>query len=291
MNIFLEKIIRKFCLYTWRFWEMLGLHVIPNHFYWPIQDSKKLRIYDFNTTFPLDGINLNLNEMKQLLNEFGSYRKEYETTHVESAYSSSGDGAILFAMTRIIKPNKIIEVGSGNSTDIMYQAQQLNLSEDRTENQLISIEPYPNQILRDLISTSNIQLIEQKVELVDNTLFSQLKSGDLLFIDSSHVVDVANDVHFLYLHILPQLPVGVYVHIHDIRFPYEYPKEWVLGTRKHWAEQYLLHMFLAFNDSFQIIFASNYMYENERKLMVENLYGLSDSDKGWPGSFWIKRVK
>jgi hypothetical protein len=50
-------------------------------------------------------------------------------------------------------------------------------------------------------------------------------------------------------------------------------------------------MFLAFNDSFEIIFASNYLCQAERKLMATNLYGLSETGDGWPGSFWIRRVK
>jgi predicted O-methyltransferase YrrM len=287
----LKKIIRKFCLYTWRFWEKLGVHVVPNHFYWPIQDSRKLEAYDFDSVFPLNGISMHMETMKKRLAAFGKYRSEYKNIHFECGYSSNGDGAILYSMLRELKPNIIIEVGSGYSTVVMHSAQQMNQKDDGVEKRIISIEPYPKPVLRDLVSNSNVTLIERRVEQVEESFFQQLSSGDVLFIDTSHVVDIANDVHFLYLRILPQVPVGVFVHIHDIRFPYEYPKEWVLKARKHWAEQYLLHMFLAFNDSFEIIFASNYLCQAERKLMATNLYGLSETGDGWPGSFWIRRVK
>jgi len=270
---------------------MLGVHVVPNHFYWPIQDSKKLEAYDFDTTFPLNGIKIDIGEMKTLLESFGDYRLEYKEIHHECGYNSNGDGSILYSMLRSIKPEKIIEVGSGYSTVVMNHAVLRNNLDDGKECKLISVEPYPKPILRELVSESSVTLIESKVEQVEEKLFQQLSSGDVLFIDSSHVVDVANDVHFLYLRILPQLPVGVIVHIHDIRFPYEYPKEWVLKARKHWAEQYLLHMFLAFNDSFEVVFASNYLCQQDRKLMASNLFGLSENGDGWPGSFWIRRIK
>jgi len=287
----LQKIIRKFCLYSWRFWELLGVHVVPNHFYWPIQDSSKLKAYNFDAIFPLDGISLDRDAMTTRLINFGKYQDEYKLIHQECGYSSNGDGAILYGMLRDIKPNKIIEVGSGYSTVVMNNAYLKNREEDGVESEIISIEPYPKPVLRELVSNSNVSLIERRVEQVEESFFQQLAEGDVLFIDTSHVVDIANDVHFLYLRILPQVPVGVFVHIHDIRFPYEYPKEWVLNARKHWAEQYLLHMFLAFNDSFEIIFASNYLCQTDRKLMAKNLFALSEEGGGWPGAFWIRRVK
>jgi len=290
-KIMIEKLIRKFCLLTWRFWEKLGVHVIPNHFYWPVTDSKRIENHDFDMLFPLDGIQLDVEVMRAKIEAFGKYREEYVNIHRESGYSSNGDGAILYSMLRDLKPRKIIEVGSGYSTVIMYNALKKNSDEDEVKGEVISIEPYPRPVLRELVASTEVRLIERKVEDVEESLFSQLNSGDVLFIDTSHVVDIANDVHFLYLRVMPQIPVGVVIHIHDIRFPYEYPKSWVLDGRKHWTEQYLLHMFLAYNESFEVIFASNYLCQTSRSLMAENLYGLSQSGEGWPGSFWIRRIK
>jgi hypothetical protein len=87
------------------------------------------------------------------------------------------------------------------------------------------------------------------------------------------------------------LPKGVMVHIHDIRFPFDYPEDWVLKAKKHWTEQYLLQMFLAYNDNFEVIFASNFMCQSYRKEMSSVLEGLEENNNGWPGSFWIKRIK
>lgn len=287
-----NKLVRHFCLRTWRIWEALGVHVIPNHFYWPIQDTKKLIKHDFTRQFPLDGIDMNMPAMLERLSRLSRYSEEYSRIHRETGYSSNGDGAILYGMLRDIKPRRIIEVGSGYSTVIIDSAFERNAEEGAPRGHIISVEPYPKRVLRDLTARSgNVTLHEKCVEDIDEDVFSQLEENDVLFIDSSHVVDIANDVHYLYLRILPRIRPGVIVHIHDIRFPYEYPKEWVIKARKHWGEQYLLQMFLAFNDSYEILFASNYVYQNNRKLVSEALVGLEAAGEGWPGSFWIKRVK
>ena len=230
--------------------------------------------------------------MNSLLLDFKPYQNEYSLIHQESGYTSNGDGAILYSMLRELKPTTVIEVGSGYSTVVMDEALKASSELDGVERNIISIEPYPKPVLRALIKQSErVKLIENKVEFLDVSIFTQLTAGDLLFIDTSHVIDVANDVHFLYLRVLTQLPVGVIIHIHDIRFPYEYPKDWLLKAKKHWGEQYLLHMFLAYNDSFEIIFASNYLCQNDRKTMSSILHGLDNEGEGWPGSFWIKRIK
>lgn len=292
VNLLKEKFIRKFCIFTWRFWELFGLHVVPNHFYWPIQDSKKLDNYNFKSEFPKDGIKMNMDKNLELLSCLEKYASEYQPLYRESGYTSNGDGAILYSMIRNYCPKKIIEVGSGYSTNVINEALEINYQEKKIEGNIISIEPYPKKYLRDLVSKKRtIELIEDNVENVDKSIFKQLDSGDILFIDSSHVINIANDVHFLYLKILPILPVGVIVHIHDIRFPYEYPYEWVMKAKKHWTEQYLLQMFLCFNDSYEILFASNYVFQNNRKKMSNMLVGLEEDGDGWPGSFWIRRIK
>ena len=287
----IQKLIRRFCLFTWRFWETLGFHIVPNHFYWPIQDSRKLAEYDFESKFPLHGMKMDTDSVKERVCSLGAYRNEYKELHYDSGYTSNGDGAILYAMIRQLKPKKVIEVGSGHSTVVIHGALRKNTQEDQIAREIISIEPYPKQVLRDLVANSNVVLQEKRVEHVEPSFFQQLEQGDVLFIDTSHVVDIGNDVHFLYLKVLPQIPVGVVVHIHDIRFPYEYPKEWVIGARKYWTEQYLLHMFMAFNDSFEVVLASNFLCQEDRRLMASNFHALSESGRGWPGSFWIRRTK
>ena len=117
----------------------------------------------------------------------------------------------------------------------------------------------------------------------------QLARNDILFIDSSHVVRIGGDVLYELLEILPQLAVGVVVHLHDIFMPAEYPKNWVLKNKRFWSEQYLLQAFLAFNKDFEVLWGSSYMHLMHPE-MLEAAFPSYRRDRWWPASFWIRRV-
>ena len=91
------------------------------------------------------------------------------------------------------------------------------------------------------------------------------------------------------LEILPQLAVGVVVHLHDIFMPAEYPKNWVLKKKRFWSEQYLLQAFLAFNKDFEVLWGSSYMHLIHPE-MLEAAFPSYRRDRWWPASFWIRRV-
>ena len=135
-----------------------------------------------------------------------------------------------------------------------------------------------------ILTRSN--LIQKKVEDVDLAFFQSLESGDCLFIDSSHVVKTGGDVNFLFLEVLPRLKPGVLVHIHDIFFPFEYPREWITEQRRFWTEQYLLQAFLSFNIEFEVLVSSNYL-QTYHSAELEQIFPLTKPWQG--GSFWMRR--
>jgi Methyltransferase domain len=94
--------------------------------------------------------------------------------------------------------------------------------------ELVAIDPYPPNFLRDL---EGLTLIEQKVQDVNVSLSESLGENDILFIDSSHVAKIGSDACWEIFEILPRLKKGVLVHFHDIFFPFEYPKRWIMGVR------------------------------------------------------------
>ena len=59
----------------------------------------------------------------------------------------------------------------------------------------------------------------------------------MVFFDGSHRTLMGSDVTVFFFEVLPALPPGVLVHIHDIFLPYDYPQEW---RWRHYSEQYLL---------------------------------------------------
>ena len=71
-----EKMIRKFCIYTWEIFEKLGFYIVPKHFYFPIPEKKDLETYDYDHEFSLCGLEINDKSMKTLLQKIKFYNKE-----------------------------------------------------------------------------------------------------------------------------------------------------------------------------------------------------------------------
>lgn len=275
---------------TWRFWERFGFFVVPDHFYYPIPSTDDLRRKrPWDEAYPTAGIDLREEFQLGLLNDFEPYVSEYEPS--DSGFESNGDGPVLYAMVRELEPDRVVEVGSGTSTRVVLEASERNASESGERTDVVAIEPYPDDDLRELAERhDNLTLRESRAEEVDVEYYTSLGSGDFLFVDSSHVSRVGNDVNHLYLKVLPRLPAGVYVHAHDIRYPYEYPKEWLLDDHHFWTEQYLLQSFMMYNDSFEVIWSGNHMSEEHGERLAEVLTNY-ESGAGWPGSFWIRRTE
>jgi hypothetical protein len=129
----------------------------------------------------------------------------------------------------------------------------------------VRIEPYEQPWLGKL----GVQVIRRRVEECGPELFKSLGKGDELFIDSSHVIRPQGDVVFEYLELLPILNSGVYVHIHDIFTPRDYPQQWVVEEIRLWNEQYLLEAFLSFNTQFRVVGALNFLAQHYPKEISE----------------------
>lgn len=164
-----------------------------------------------------------------------------------------GDAITLRAIIATMKPRRIIEIGSGNSTACMLDAiDDFGVSETR----ITCIEPYPDR-LKALLRAGDyqtVELIDTPVQEVRTAVFQELRGGDILFIDSTHILKTGSDVHFELFHVLPLLEKGVLIHFHDCQFPFEYPREWIFRDNLSWNEIYAVRAFLIFNNSFKIWF-------------------------------------
>jgi hypothetical protein len=193
----------------------------------------------------------------------------------------SGDAEALYYFVRGCKPRKVVEIGAGSSSLLIHAALKLNELEGKFGEHII-IEPYENPWLEKLGST----VIRERVEEVDFSLFKSLAEGDILFIDSSHVVRAQNDCVFEYTELLPSLPSGVVVHIHDIFTPYDYPEEWLNKGIKLWAEQYLVEALLLNGDHWEVLAPLNWLSQ-EHGLFKELCPYFSTGRM--PGSMWIRK--
>ena len=114
--------------------------------------------------------------------------------------------------------------------------------------------------------------------------FEILQSGDILFIDSTHIAKTGSDVNHILFDILPILKSGVLIHFHDVSYPFEYPKEWVYMGR-NWNENYFLRAFLMYNNNFEIILFSDYLHKHYIEAFKDMPLSLKD-----PGmNLWLKK--
>lgn len=279
--------------------ERFGLHITPNHYYHPIPDTKTLDDELFDNTKEMVGVDLNEKEQLNMLYEFLEYKDEYNQIpfkktpdlrkyYFENSYFEKIDAEILYCMIRKNKPRNLIEIGSGYSTLLSAQALVKN-SEEGADCFFTAIEPYPNNVLKEGFPGLS-KLVGKKAQDMGIDYFNILGDGDILFIDSSHVLKIGSDVQYELQEIMPRLRKGVLVHFHDIFLPWEYPKKWVKEKHFFWTEQYLLQSFLTFNDRFKVIWAGNYMCRTHPGAIAK-VFGHHDPLTSNPGSFWIKRIK
>jgi hypothetical protein len=285
---------------SFSFWQRLGVHVVPNHFYQPIPDTRTLKGEMWERRSELAGLRLGEARQLELLSRFAErYRDEYEgfarertaVSHryfVRNGAFESVDGEMLYCLIRHLRPRRIFEIGSGNTTYLSAQAVLRNAEDGGPVGELIAFEPYPNEVLRGGFP-GLARLVETEAQDIPLERFGELGDGDILFIDSSHVLKIGSDVQYLYLEVLPRLNKGVVVHVHDIFLPAEYPRKWVMEDRHFWNEQYLLQAFLAFNDSFEVYWAGSYMHLTHPG-KLEAAFSSYDRKTSWPGSFWMRRV-
>jgi hypothetical protein len=284
----------------WRAYERQGIVPVPLHYYHPYtreDDPALLRHWD--RASKLSGIDIDLPRCLELLGDIGrAYAAEcawpersddphvYHSSNGQFGYASA---AVAHAMVRRLGPGRVIEVGSGYSTHVLGHALARNAAESGRSPELISIEPHPPEILNATIPHLG-RRIESKVEDVDPGLFSTLGAGDLLFVDSSHVIRYGGDVLFLYLDVLPSLRPGVVVHVHDIHLPDPYPRVYYDESRFVWNEQYLLQAFLCHNDRFRVLLPC-WLVHRDHDDRFRRAFPAYDPARHRPGSsMWIERL-
>lgn len=267
------------------------------HFYSPIADPADIRTREQRLWAQVDempGIDLCISDQLMLLHQLKPYTSSINypvkqpedsiTYFYENDQYPVLDAEFLYAALCHFKPRAMIEIGSGFSSLITADVNRRILG---SKLNFSCIEPYPRQFLIDGVDGIT-RLIQQKVEDVELSFFDQLNSGDILFIDSSHVSKVGSDVNYLFFDVLPRLKKGVMVHIHDIFLPDEYPKSWVIDQGRNWNEQYLLRAFLQFNTDWKVMWASHFMGTRHTSAVQDTFPRYPKLGGG--GSFWIERM-
>jgi predicted O-methyltransferase YrrM len=269
----------------------------PGHYYSPLPDYELVQS-QYDTLVPslpatLPGIDLNVAGQLALMADLARFHDERPFTdkpgggtryYYDNQFFPRGDAIALFAMLRQHHPRRVIEIGSGYSSAIMLDV----IERFEPQIDLLCIEPDASR-LRTLLRPddfSRFRLIEQTMEAVPDTAFDVLQANDILFVDSSHVVKIGSDVARLIFRILPRLAPGVLVHVHDIFWPFEYPRVWYAEGRA-WNEGPFLRSFLMYNRAFQIAYFNHFLASFHAADIARHL---PDCLKHPGGSLWLRRL-
>lgn len=262
----------------------VGLDLVVRNFYSPVPDVAALTAADYDRVSPMPGVDLRLEAAATLLTgELAPALAEASIHGVGELRSP--DAEVLHAMVRWAQPRRIVEIGSGGSTEILYGACALNAADGHPVEYAV-YDPYASdRVNSDELLNARVHALT--AQEVPDEAFTALAAGDILFIDSTHTVKLGGDVNRLFLDVLPLLAPGVLVHVHDIFLPREYPRTWVEREGKFWAEQYLLQAFLCLNAQFEVVLPLNALLHDGPPEAVEVLRGFDDD--ATPGSFWFRR--
>lgn len=211
--------------------------------------------------------------------------KDKETDVLEPTWNNNYvpglDIIILFTLLDYLKPRKYIEIGSGTSTKTALKAR----NEKNLDFTITCIDPKPRQEIKKIADTWHASAIQD----LPLDIFKNLDDNDVVFMDGTHSLYSNSDVSWFFMEILPILPKGVIVQIHDIYLPYDYPQ---FMLEKHYSENYLLGSVILSNPGKYEIISPNF-YISEQK----SLSGILDEIWNYPnlknaerhgGSFWFK---
>jgi hypothetical protein len=273
--------------------EDQGYHLVPQHFYGPLPSNAEIEKAQFDVPkYPLEPLGWHPERCAEVLGVLLPYWHEFKAFagsadqntgfRLNNVFYTGVDAFVLYALVRVLRPKRIVEIGSGFSTHVAHAAMQRN-----GVGSITCIEPYPTPKLREL--SERVEIIASPVQDVDMGIFAALAMNDIVFIDSSHVSKLDSDVNVEIFRILPNLKHQVVVHFHDIFLPFEYPARWLKEVRWFWNEQYILYAHLlgarygGIELIFPVYFAAHQCHYRLQQL-AEELPGFSTTGVG----FWFR---
>ncbi len=188
------------------------------------------------------------------------------------------DAVAAYALVRERRPGQIVEVGSGHSTRFLARA----LHDAGSAAGILSIDPQPRASIAAL--APRVRFERRTVQQVDAAVFQALRPGDVLFVDSSHILMPGSDCDWLFNRILPLLPAGVLVHIHDIFLPDDYPAAWAW---RNYNEQQGVAPLLA--NGWRALFASHYVDRQAPQEVAALIGELPRHPAAIAASLWLEK--
>jgi hypothetical protein len=254
-----------------------GLSLSYNHYYSVIPDLNHLpqNLWD-GQGYSRAWSEIKADDYRPLLNRILNYVAEIAETpsRAETGFFWDNpmfpplDAIAYYGIIRDIKPSKVLEIGSGYSTHLAVRALEQN-----GQGTVTCVEPFPEPFLLEL-KRDILSIDSSTVQDAPLSIFESLRSGDVLFIDTSHTIKTGSDVNYILFEVLPRLASGVWIHIHDFFAPFEYPKHWFDDIGIIWNEQYAILAFLMNNDRYKVVLPNYLASVESETVLAERLAGL-----------------
>jgi hypothetical protein len=305
MKRLIKNFLKAALVNFFHFMQRLGVDVLPRHFYSEIPDIQKLKNTEHwrqpFSMIGIDGADIEQqfkftaetvpNDLSQTLPTLNVHDQAC-LRNGEPGYGRV-EADFLYAFVLKYRPMKIMQIGCGVSTAIcLAAAKAANYTPE-----IICIEPYPTAFLLQAAATSEIRLIEKPVELIAYDLLNELTDGDLFFVDSTHTLGPGGEVSRIILEMLPRLSKGVYIHFHDIAFPYDYQGDVLDSALFFWHETSLLHAFLACNNRVTMLASLSMLHHNNQAELQKYLpnyrpriskLGITLTEGDYPSSIYLR---
>ncbi len=197
---------------------------------------------------------------------------------IQNGYYPTPDAEIYGSMILDFRPEQIVEVGSGFSTLIARKA----VDHARLHTKIVIVDPEPRTSVGHVVD----EVIEEPVERSGLRNRIDWSRKTLLFIDSSHICRARGDVPYLYCDVIPSLPGGVLVHVHDVFIPFDYPSNY---DRYLYTEQYVLHALLTHSLRYKVALSTQYLSVAHTSEMQATFGSATAEHPTFAGaSFWFE---
>ncbi len=271
--------------------QRLGVSILPHHFYSQIPDIAELRKDPYwqapSSMHGVSGCEISSqvefakiccpDELTKALPGMDIHQTAIRENGEDGGYGPI-EAEFLYCFIRTKKPTKIVQVGCGVSTSIILQAAK----DAGYQPEVVCVEPYPMPFLEKASLEGRINLVREKAQKVDLQILTDLNKNDFFFVDSTHTVKPGSEVNRILLEVLPRLSPQVWIHFHDIFFPYDYKRDVLGGDLFFWAESTLLHAFLIHNQHCDVR-TSLSMLHYEAPGVLKNLFHIYEPQANQKG--------
>lgn len=280
---------------SFRVLDRVGVYPLIDHYYDPLINLRRLQ-RPLDAPRAIAGLDLALAQSRDFvagLQGLDMPGQASPPTTAEPGYDPSNtmfcplDAGVLYGIVQHYRPRRIIEVGCGMSTLVFRMAiEALTTLDPGYRCEHCCIEPFEAPWLERL----PVRVLRLQAEHAPLDLIRSLEAGDILFIDSSHVIRPQGDVVIETLEWLGNLAPGVIVHIHDIYTPHDYPDSLLRTHRFIWTEQYMVEAFLCFNNAFEVLAPVHALWRDATEWAHAICPSQAQAGRTVPSSLWLRRA-